>query len=181
MDTFCHNTMSDSEKDVSDLCVSCGMCCDGTLFNTARIQDDKDRKLADSLDLITGGQEDKLYFKMPCPHFAGCCSIYDRNRPQICSMFFCNPLKKFQRGEQGFLEATQQVRSLQEHRDKFMKVASQFPEFDGLGFREIKNKLGDLSEQSDNISTYRHLFLLLFVFDDLKTRYFEAAKKEEVQ
>lgn len=167
--------MTDSEKEISDLCVDCGMCCDGTLFSKARIRDEEDRKHAASMDFVTFELDKGLYFKMPCPHFAGCCSIYDRNRPHICSTFFCNPLSKVHRGEQNMAEAIQQVKALQEQRNKFMSVASRFPEFDGLAFKEIARRLEDLSEDNDKVSNYRHLFLLMYVFDDLRRRYFEPA------
>ena len=39
------------ESAISALCVSCGLCCDGTLFKQANLKDKKDSALADSLGL----------------------------------------------------------------------------------------------------------------------------------
>ena len=50
-------------EQLSDICTQCGMCCDGTLFNHAKVKNEDDRKLADSLGLTTQSTpEGKLYF-----------------------------------------------------------------------------------------------------------------------
>lgn len=136
--------MTDSEKKVSDLCVACGLCCDGTLFPYAYVRDEEDRKIADDLGLTTAEIKDKLFFNLPCPHFSGCCTVYDKSRPHTCSAFFCPPIKKYQRNEQPFEEAEAQIRLFKEHRDKLLKAASQFPELANLNFRALKNLLEEV-------------------------------------
>jgi len=169
--------MSDSKNEISDLCVSCGMCCDGTLFETGFVRDETDRKVADDLGMVTMQIRDKLFFELPCRHFSGCCTVYGRQRPYTCSVFFCPPIKRYEHKEQTFSEAEQQILLLKEHRDKLLKIASQFPDLQHLNFRELKNKLGEYAGDEDKITMYRLLFLNLFILEDIQTKYFTPAKE----
>lgn len=94
------------EDQLSEICTQCGMCCDGTLFRTAKIKDEDDQNLAQYLGLTTvHTPEGKRFFQLPCHHFHHCCTIYDQNRPTICGAYFCEPLKKFKKGDLSFEEA----------------------------------------------------------------------------
>lgn len=172
--------MSDSTKAISDLCVCCGMCCDGTLFPYAFVRDEDDRQVAQHLGLTTSEIKDRLFFKMPCPHFSGCCTVYDRPRPHTCSAFFCPPIKKYNRGEQTFEDAEQQVTLLRQHRDKLLQIASQFPELENLHFRELRSKLEASGEDEAFVSKYGQLYLMLFIFRDLHSKYFKSAKEDRL-
>lgn len=170
--------MVNSENEVSDLCVSCGMCCDGTLFEKGAIRNEKDRETADDLGMGTFEFHGKLFFKMPCCHFSTCCTIYERLRPDICSEFFCVPLKKYKKGEQTFEDAKQQVQSLLEYRDKLLKAASQFSETRNLNFIELKAKLEASSEDSEKVNVYKDLFLLFFLFENVRKKYFRLVRTD---
>lgn len=102
MNYLCHLNalkMVTSEQ-LSAICVQCGMCCDGTLFDRAKIKDGVDEAVAKSLGLNAFLHKDgNPYFQLPCHHFKSCCTIYDQTRPSTCSGFFCKPLKKAQNGE----------------------------------------------------------------------------------
>jgi hypothetical protein len=77
----------------SRLCLSCGLCCDGTLFELARAKPDERPHLQ---DLGLGYIEDsdgRTGFRQPCPAFEGCCSVYEA-RPSVCRRFRCNLLAK---------------------------------------------------------------------------------------
>ncbi|MCF0054620.1 YkgJ family cysteine cluster protein [Dyadobacter sp. CY356] len=168
--------MSDSKNEISDLCVGCGMCCDGTLFNKAVVWSEDERKMADDLGLFTFEIKEKLFFKLPCSQFSSCCNIYEQ-RPSTCSVFFCHPIKRYQLGEQTFMEVEQQILLLREHRDKLLKVASNFPELSHLNFRDLKNMLEESADDDEKIGTYRMLFLVFFIFDDIETKYFKRGKE----
>ncbi|SDE96729.1 hypothetical protein SAMN04487996_10874 [Dyadobacter soli] len=172
--------MTDSEKNISDLCVSCGMCCDGTLFPYGFVRDENDRKIADELGLTTKEIDGKLFFNMPCPHFSGCCTVYDKSRPHTCSAYFCPPLKKYRRGEQAFEDAESQIRLFREHRDKLLNAASQFPELADLNFRALKSLLDKSGDDAAFVSKHRQLYLLLFIFRDIYDRYFTPAEKDKL-
>jgi Fe-S-cluster containining protein len=77
----------------SALCLSCGLCCDGGLFNwVALTSDDRTRLQANGLD----GPEQLIH---PCPHYSTpACTIY-AVRPTQCSKYRCEVLKAFEAGE----------------------------------------------------------------------------------
>jgi Fe-S-cluster containining protein len=84
----------------SDLCVACGMCCDGTMFGNVVAQD---HELVQMIFLGAETkykeEEDKHFFLQPCPaHINGSCSIYE-TRPKTCSGYKCHLLKRVLRNE----------------------------------------------------------------------------------
>ena len=74
-------------RDGSALCLSCGMCCDGSLFSNGLLVDDEEVGLARSLGLeILGGPEagTSWKFRQPCACFqAGECAVYDQEKPGV--------------------------------------------------------------------------------------------------
>ena len=170
--------MADSENKISDLCVSCGMCCDGTLFGTAFVGDETNRRIAEDLELEILDIRGKLFFPLPCRHFSSCCSVYDKLRPPTCSSFFCPPIKRHKLQEQTLSETEKQIQLLRDNRDKLLTLASQFPDLKHLNFTDLKNKLEELGQDDEKVSQYGMLYLILFIFDDVKTKYFTPAKED---
>jgi Fe-S-cluster containining protein len=91
---------NDTVSDASQVCVRCGLCCDGTLFGRVAAA-----KLDLPADLIQiglrpapGREGGKPEFYLPCPKFEDRCSIYD-SRPHICRQFECGLLKSLKSGE----------------------------------------------------------------------------------
>ncbi len=75
-----------------ELCRSCGLCCDGTLFSGAPLEfiDNLAKLEAASIQILM--QDEQHYFKQPCPaHCDKGCGIYD-DRPKICQQFYCKLL-----------------------------------------------------------------------------------------
>jgi hypothetical protein len=72
-----------------ELCKSCGLCCDSTLFPHAKVEADE--------PLLPGQEEihkdGKRLFKLPCPYFDGCCTVYHKQRPSVCGAFKCTLLE----------------------------------------------------------------------------------------
>jgi len=82
------------------LCVQCGLCCDGTIFEQARVfaEDDLARLEADGFILLTKGE--RRGFAQPCHHQHGrACTVYQRWRPIVCHTFRCTLLRRFEAGE----------------------------------------------------------------------------------
>src|SRR6187549_1361267 len=68
------------------LCLDCGMCCDGTLFECVEIEPNEQPAFV-SLPLIRVGG--KVAVPLPCPkHCGGRCSVYEQ-RPSRCKKFTC--------------------------------------------------------------------------------------------
>src|SRR6516164_4862180 len=85
--------------DGSELCLQCGLCCDGTVFHHGRL-DDGEQDFVESLGLPVepkpgGGHA----LSLPCPAFLdGCCSRYTEPRPAICGDYRCGLLNEYVAG-----------------------------------------------------------------------------------
>lgn len=86
----------------SDLCVACGMCCDGTMFGNV-VCSKEEADYMGSLGLETKKKDNQTnhVFLEPCPlHINGSCSIYeDPKKPKTCSSYKCALLKRVLRNE----------------------------------------------------------------------------------
>jgi Fe-S-cluster containining protein len=72
------------ERDVS-LCLSCGFCCDGTLFDRVPLVETEVAALAPVLHVAPGAH----HARQPCPALDGrACRVYG-DRPLTCRRFRC--------------------------------------------------------------------------------------------
>lgn len=101
------------EPNGSALCASCGLCCDGTLFDHAKAEEEELARLeAAGMDVFRG--EDSLRFRQPCPAYKGaCCSIY-ADRFATCRSFRCALLRRLEAGEVDLGQAQETVRTAKE-------------------------------------------------------------------
>ena len=80
------------------LCTSCGLCCDGTIYDVAQV------KPAETAGIKRHGVElievhGKQAIPQPCPLLQGSvCTIY-QDRPGSCRAFVCGVLRRVQRQE----------------------------------------------------------------------------------
>jgi Putative zinc- or iron-chelating domain len=95
------------------LCLSCGLCCDGTLFGRVFL------RAADVLvPLQAGGIEiqandTKQYFEQPCTAYRqGCCQVYT-GRPATCRTYRCELLKKYESEAISWAETQQRIGRVQ--------------------------------------------------------------------
>jgi uncharacterized protein len=159
----------------TDLCLSCGFCCDGTLFEYVTVEAPK---LPDML-----GRGNREYapdglppgIRQPCACYSeGRCSAYAA-RPNACAKYECALLRRYSRGEihaEDALERIRQVRDLAdwirgylrarlpvEHRSTWSSI-----------FRFTKgaeaNDLGKLR------ATHPEFFLKIGILDMLSVRHF---------
>ena len=112
------------------LCLQCGICCDGTLFNAVELQpgDSATRLTALGLRLRKSGAKDR--FQQPCSALKGCrCDIY-RDRPTYCRQFRCRVLIQLGDGEISFDTALRLVRSARRKAAKISALMSELGEDD---------------------------------------------------
>jgi len=76
-----------------NICLTCGFCCDGTLFLHASLNPGEKGSLPEKIEQLSFTEAEKDYFYLPCLYFAGKCSIYDKKRADICSAYRCQLLK----------------------------------------------------------------------------------------
>lgn len=123
------------------LCAACGMCCNGVMFHSVRLQPgDSARKLAAlGLKLKSG----KSHFPQPCPaHQESCCAIY-AHRPARCRIFSCRQLDGVASGT--ITEAAA--------RGKILEAASWVARV-----RELFHRAGDVREHKAFATRYAAIF-----------------------
>jgi hypothetical protein len=124
----------------SDLCTTCGLCCDGTLFDAVPLTDAEAKSFAPA-----PGQTESNRAAQPCRFLEGtCCGIYN-DRFKACRRFRCELLKKLDAGGISLDEASALVVEAKRWRREAL------PE-DGdasLGFRRRLMRRPELDEHRD--------------------------------
>jgi len=98
--------MSDESSDA--LCLSCGLCCDGSLFDRFELDADE-LAWAERRRLPLVGPARRT-LQQPCPCFSGSCTAYDE-RPRVCRRFRCALLASVAEGSTSIDEARERVRA----------------------------------------------------------------------
>jgi len=80
-----------------DLCLSCGLCCDGTLYDLVTLEPTDDAQKLKRLGLpvaLSRGKTPVARFPQPCVALCGdrSCRVY-ADRPEQCRAFECGVLK----------------------------------------------------------------------------------------
>jgi hypothetical protein len=88
---------SPSERDGSELCLRCGLCCNGALFSRVDlVQDELPFARAANLDIFKHCH--RPAFRQPCAALQGQrCHIYEQ-RPTICRSYRCKLLTRYLSG-----------------------------------------------------------------------------------
>lgn len=145
------NEMSDTGEflDQEALCLSCGLCCDGTLFSLVPIRDCDDiTVLQASVQLLPDGQSG---FEQPCRAYSNRgCRIY-ADRPTNCRKFHCKLLDELRERKIALPEAREKIKRVFAFRNDFREtlrrldpasLATPLPALwakwngDGLAFRQ---------------------------------------------
>lgn len=97
---------------LSNLCLECGLCCDGSLFQFVAVPPWEAPRLQ-QLGLPLQPRRDRLTMPLPCGRLEGrCCSIYEA-RPSGCRAFVCALGKRLEAGALSEAEALEVVRQAQ--------------------------------------------------------------------
>ena len=93
----------------SDLCLACGLCCDGTLFDHARVTKAEAKKLKGTAVELVVDSEGHPALRQPCGALKSkCCTVYEK-RPKECRSFKCNLYVKVERGDLSVEEALPRI------------------------------------------------------------------------
>ena len=110
------------------LCLTCGLCCDGTIFSSVPLKPDDEISPLETvgIDIVLDSDANSL-FKLPCAAHKNCtCTVY-ANRPQVCRGYKCELLKRFERDEiphEAALEIINKVVSLKKEVNTLALAAS---------------------------------------------------------
>ena len=109
------------EQEKKELCLECGLCCRGNLFNAVPLYGDEtkmfDKKriqehywIIPSIEINTTKHTTSYKTLYPCEHIKedNKCSIYHK-RPKTCSDFKCQVLKDYEAGEIDYSSAINKI------------------------------------------------------------------------
>ena len=104
---------SDFAAAAARLCSECGLCCNGVMFHTVKMQPVDSTKALAALGLKLKRKSGGQYLQQPCPAFCGThCSIY-QSRPERCRLFECQQLKRLAANATTEVAALEQIREAQ--------------------------------------------------------------------
>jgi uncharacterized protein len=119
----------------SQFCLSCGLCCNGTLHAYTSIHPDEvDSVRILGLEIVP--RRGALGFQQPCRLYQNqCCSNYDC-RPSACKDYQCALLHKYLVGE---LKAEAAAQIIQRSKELFAALLRQLPA--GYSFAQFRTSL----------------------------------------
>jgi Fe-S-cluster containining protein len=109
-----------SDNDSKNLCLECGLCCNGVIFADVELQPSEVQRLKSKVPNLKPANRSfgKAKLPQPCAAFDGCrCRIYS-DRPTYCRQFECLLLKNVQAGRLERAAGLRIIRSAQQHADK---------------------------------------------------------------
>jgi hypothetical protein len=118
--------------DGSNLCLECGLCCNGTIFADVELQSTEAQSLKSKVRSIKLSQKKGQSAKLPqpCVAFDGCrCRIYS-DRPTYCRQFECLLLKNVQAGRLERRAALRIIRTAQERAEKVRRLLRELGDTD---------------------------------------------------
>jgi Fe-S-cluster containining protein len=93
-DTWMSGPSPASLSSGEDLCLRCGLCCDGTLFGDVELQGSDDLAVLSQAGVVLRRKGKRQIFTQPCACLDGrSCRIY-QNRPARCRTFDCQVLRR---------------------------------------------------------------------------------------
>ncbi len=163
------------------ICIACGFCCDGTLFENANLQPGEKGNLPEFIEQAWFKKGDKEAFKLPCLYFKGKCSIYNQKKAHICSAYRCKVLRDFSKKKISLEEAKQLIRNAANQRDAILDLAKKVMKNPGnMPFRQMVLELkqwSDTHNQDDPANKdLKSLTARCNIFEALLIRHFKPDK-----
>ena len=106
-----------------DLCTSCGLCCDGTIFPYMNIREDE----------VHLFNQLHVHVDQRCQHLSSCnsCKIY-KKRPYVCKIYKCEVLKAFENTKITFEEAQKLIKVVKSDKTNKNKIRGIIGDLDYL-------------------------------------------------
>ncbi len=147
-------------NDPTNICLSCGLCCDGTLIGFVELDNEELpalRKLMDIEDENGNG-----FFLQPCSNFCDGCTIY-ANRPKQCGKFKCGLLTAVEQKELDFDLAIEMVAEVKQKKmalEKKMALLALDLQSPSFYFKMVELRKLLLNGKSESALSEKHLELL---------------------
>ena len=158
----------------SRLCLSCGLCCDGTLFEQGNVAEGEAAQTELAGFKVKKDDRQKSTFLFPCQNLDGkCCTAYERWRPKVCSSFFCEVQKRTAAGECTEAEAMGLIATAHSYRAQIMESV---PE--GSAFTDARRKFNAIANTRETLAPEdARLVVRMFVLDRFLDKHFHKPEK----
>jgi Fe-S-cluster containining protein len=118
------------EIESADLCLECGLCCNGVIFADVELQTTEVQSLRSKVQSLRLSGKNGTKLPQPCAAFDGCrCRVY-AERPTYCRQFECLLLKNVQSGRIGRTEGSRMVRTAKERAEKVRSLLRELGDSD---------------------------------------------------
>jgi uncharacterized protein len=170
-----------------DLCLVCGMCCNGAIFARVKVQpeDDVERLRSFGLPVVKARRAQSksaspaavLTFKQPCAAFDGCCCRIYAERPSYCRQFECLLLKSVKAGSRGTISALKIIREARERTEvvrQLLRALGETDEQTALSdrFRRTARRLEKMGTDRQTAAIFGDLTVAIHDLNLLFSEYF---------
>ena len=107
-----------------NVCLSCGLCCDGTIIGFVQLDGDELSALKELMDIEESSN--KGVFLQPCNNYCDGCNIYSQ-RPKQCASFKCRLLKSVEKKELDFDSAIDVISLVKQKKSAIEKQLTTLP------------------------------------------------------
>ncbi|HWC00590.1 MAG TPA: YkgJ family cysteine cluster protein [Bryobacteraceae bacterium] len=153
-----------------NLCLACGLCCDGTLFDLVKLEPSDDARGLKALGLpvtVSRGKSPVARFPQPCAALCAdrSCRVY-ASRPHQCRIFECGVFKEAKAGRIGADAALRLVKQARRRADRIRQLLRELGDTDehrALGERFHRTSERLESPQADEAAKAKYADLSLEV------------------
>jgi len=152
----------------NQLCLECGLCCNGVIFANGQLQpeDNVTRLEALGLKLVSTrkSQIANRKFQQPCAAFGGCrCNIY-ADRPKYCREFECLLLKNVNAGKMEPDAALKVIRTARRRVEMVRRLLRELGDADehvalSLRFRRMQRRMESSGLDEEHADRFGELTL----------------------
>ncbi len=165
-----------------EICVKCGLCCDGTIFSGVALEKSEKDNLPPEFAKAYDHNSEKERFLQPCPAFDQKCTIYHKKRAKVCGSFRCQLLIDFSKNKLTRQEADEIVKNAIIFKTRILDLNNEIAEkTEDLPFwklsEEIKKKLKQIVNDKPLRDKYESILANLTIFNALLIKHFKSSRK----
>ena len=140
------------------LCLKCGLCCDGTMFQVANVTPEEADRLEGKVELTA----DRTQLVQGCRALDGCrCGVY-LERPAVCRTFKCLALASLEAGKLSEAEAHEAIDEVQGRRKRVAELLGVDDVHHAVGLAREQVGAGTASQEvSDALRRLRQALLIM--------------------
>lgn len=150
------------------LCLACGLCCDGTLFDNVRLEPGDQAPKLKSLGLpvtLSRGRDPVARFPQPCAALCAdrTCRVY-ASRPRQCRTYECMVYQQMQSGELAFPAALRRVKNARRQAGRVRRLLRSLGDTDehrslGERFHRMQCRMEEKPADADALALFADLSL----------------------